>query len=88
MHGRCSPTARRSTASRGLRRFVVDRGDRYVHTFVEKLLTYALGRRVDYRDQPAVRAIVRQAAARDYRWSAIIAAIVKSPAFQMRMIAS
>ena len=71
--------------ARGLRAFVLERRDDYVHTFVEKLLIYALGRRVDYRDQPAVRAISREAAVSGYRWSAIVAAIVKSAPFQMRM---
>jgi hypothetical protein len=74
--------------ARGLRAFVLSRRDQYVHTFVEKLLTFGLGRRVDYRDQPAVRAIVREAATRDYRWSAIISALVKSTPFRMRTTAS
>jgi hypothetical protein len=74
--------------ARGLRAYVLHRRERYVHTFVEKLLTYALGRRVDFRDQPAVRAIVRDAAAANYTWSAIVAAIVKSPPFRLRMTAS
>ena len=64
----------------GLRAFLVKHRDNYVHTFVEKLLTYALGRHVDYRDQPAIRAIVRDAAAADYRWSAIILGIVQKHA--------
>ena len=47
-------------------------------------MAYALGRRLEYYDRPAVRAIVRDAAASNYRWSALIAGIVKSPAFLMR----
>ena len=47
----------------GLRAFILKHQDSYVHTFVSKLLTYALGRQVDYRDQPAIRRIVRDAAA-------------------------
>jgi hypothetical protein len=43
-----------------------------------------LGRRVEYYDQPSVRKIVRDAAAKDYKWSAIIQGIVESPAFLMR----
>ena len=50
----------------------------------EKLLTYALGRGVEARDMPAVRAIVREAAKRDYRLSAIVTGVVKSVPFQMR----
>jgi hypothetical protein len=68
----------------GLRGMLLDRRDEFVTTLTEKLLTYALGRGIDYRDAPAVRAIVRGAAADQYRWSALIAAIVKSSPFQMR----
>jgi hypothetical protein len=50
----------------------------------EKLLAYALGRRLEYYDRPAVRMIVRDAAANQYRWSSLILGIVKSPAFLMR----
>jgi hypothetical protein len=67
----------------GLRAFVVKHQDSYVHTFVSKMLTYALGRHVDYRDQPAIRDIVRNAAASNYRWSAIIQGIVSSTPFMM-----
>jgi hypothetical protein len=72
----------------GLRRFLGKHREDFVQTFVGKLLTYALGRRVDHRDQPAVRGIVRDAAAGDYRWSAIILGIVKSTPFQLRKTAS
>jgi hypothetical protein len=58
--------------------------DRFVATLTEKLLTYALGRGVEHYDQPAVRAIVSDAAAEDYRFSALIAGIVQSPPFQLR----
>jgi hypothetical protein len=47
-------------------------------------MAYALGRRLEYYDRPAVRQIVRDAAAHDYRWSSLVMGIVKSPAFQMR----
>jgi hypothetical protein len=50
----------------------------------QKLLTYALGRGLEYYDAPTVRAIDRAAAADDYRWSSVIAAIVKSPPFLYR----
>ena len=72
----------------GLKAFVLNRRENYVHAFAGKLLTYALGRHVDYRDQPAIRKIVREAAARDYRWSAIVLGIVNSTPFQMRKTAS
>jgi mono/diheme cytochrome c family protein len=58
--------------------------DRFVPTLTEKMLTYALGRGLEYSDMPAVRAIVRDAAKNDYRVSALIAGIVQSPPFRMR----
>jgi Protein of unknown function (DUF1585) len=48
------------------------------------MLTYALGRGVEYYDAPAVRTIVREAAREDYRFTALIRGIVQSTAFQMR----
>ena len=59
--------------------------EQFVGVVTEKLMAYALGRRLEYSDQPAVRQIVREAAAEDYRWSSIIEGIVQSPAFLMRM---
>ncbi len=53
-------------------------------TVTSKLLTYALGRGVEYYDMPAVRRLMREAASGDYRWSALILGIVKSTPFQMR----
>lgn len=65
----------------GLRALLLARPGQFPRTVTEKLLSYALGRRLEYYDQPSVRAIVREAAAHDYRWSAILGGIVKSPAF-------
>jgi Protein of unknown function (DUF1585)/Protein of unknown function (DUF1588) len=70
---------------RGVRAFVLHHRENYIHTVVEKLMTYALGRRVDYRDQPAIRRIVRDAAAADYRWSAIVRGVVTSAAFRVKI---
>jgi hypothetical protein len=56
----------------------------FVSTMTKKLTTYALGRGVEYYDMPAIRAIVRDAATQDYRWSSLILGIVKSMPFQMR----
>lgn len=67
---------------KGLRAFLLKHQDSYVHNFISKMLTYALGRQVDYRDQPAIRKIERDAAASGYRWSAIIRGIVSSTPFQ------
>ena len=58
--------------------------DDFVTTAAEKLLTYALGRGLEYYDMPAVRSITRDAARDDYRMSALIAAVVRSTPFQMR----
>ena len=60
----------------------------FVTTITEKLLTYGLGRGLEYYDKPAVRSITRQAAGDDYRLSAIITAIVESTPFQMRRAAA
>jgi hypothetical protein len=65
------------------RQLLLDQRGEFVRTFVEKLLTYSLGRGVDHHDMPAVRAILREAEASEYRWSALILAIVKSGPFQM-----
>jgi mono/diheme cytochrome c family protein len=67
----------------GLREFVVKHKDSYVQTLVSKMMTYALGRHVDFRDQPAIREIVRKAEPSGYRWSAIIQGIVASTPFRM-----
>ena len=58
--------------------------EQFVRTVIEKLLIYALGRGAGRYDMPAVRAIARQAAANDYRWSSVIQGIVNSLPFQMR----
>jgi mono/diheme cytochrome c family protein len=68
----------------GLRALLLDQPEQFPRTITEKLLAYALGRRVEYYDQPAVRKIVRDAAAQNYRWSSIILGIAKSPTFLMR----
>jgi hypothetical protein len=68
----------------GLRALLLEQPDQFPRTVAEKLLAYALGRRLEYYDQPAVRNIVRDAAAHDYRWSSIVLGIVESPGFLMR----
>jgi hypothetical protein len=68
----------------GLRALLLEHRDQFPRTVTEKLLAYALGRMVQHYDRPAIRRIVRDAAAQDYRWSSLILGIVKSPAFQMR----
>jgi mono/diheme cytochrome c family protein len=68
----------------GLRALLLARPEQFPRTVTEKLLSYALGRRVESSDQPAVRKIVRDAAAGGYRWSSLILGIVESPPFLMR----
>ena len=67
----------------GLRAALVKHKDAFLLSFTESLLTYGLGRRVEYYDMPAIRAIVRDAAKNDNRISSFILGVVKSPAFQM-----
>jgi hypothetical protein len=67
----------------GLRALLLKRPEQFPRTVTEKLMAYALGRRLEYYDQPTVRKIVREAAAQDYRWSSIILGIVRSPEFLM-----
>ena len=68
----------------GLRKALLSRPELFVTTATEKLLTYALGRGVEYYDAPAVRAITRDARSNDYRFSSLVLGIVKSSPFQMR----
>jgi hypothetical protein len=72
----------------GLRDALLQRPDLFVTTLTEKLMTYALGRGIEHYDEPAIRAITRQAELQDSRFSSIILGIVKSLPFQMRRAAS
>ena len=63
---------------------ILRRPELFVSTLTEKLLTFATGRGVDYYDAPAVRRIVRESAAQDYRFSSLIMGIVNSTPFRMR----
>ena len=76
---------RRWTASQGFAQRCCKRPEVFVRTLTEKLMTYALGRGLQYYDMPVVRAIVRDAAKQDYRFSSIVLGIVQSAPFQMRM---
>jgi hypothetical protein len=68
----------------GLETALLKRPEVFVGTMTEKLLTFALGRGVQYYDQPEVRQIVRKAKSADYRFAALVEAIVASTPFQMR----
>jgi len=69
---------------KGLRSLLLAEPEQFPRTVTQKLMAYALGRRLEYYDEPAVRKIVRDAAAHQYRWSSLIVGIVESPAFLMR----
>jgi hypothetical protein len=60
------------------------RSDLFVANLTQKLMTYALGRELDHRDMPGVRAVARRAAEQDLRFGALIEAVVQSPAFRQR----
>jgi hypothetical protein len=68
----------------GLQKALASRPELFVSTFTEKLLTYALGRGVEYYDAPAVRQIVADAQSKDFRFSSVVLGIVNSTPFQMR----
>ena len=82
------PDGSRFNGPNGLRGLLLERKEQFVGTLTEKLLSYALGRRVEGYDRPVIRQIVRESASENYRWSAIILGIVKSTPFQMRKAAS
>jgi mono/diheme cytochrome c family protein len=69
-----------------LRNALLRRPDQFVQTFVENLLTYSMGRTEAYFDMPTVRKIVHDTAAKDYKFSAIVQAVVKSDQFKMRRV--
>jgi hypothetical protein len=68
----------------GLRQALLSRPNVFAGTMTEKLLTYALGRGLEYYDMPTVRAVTHQAALNNYRFSSLILGIVESTPFQMR----
>ncbi|HET9358629.1 MAG TPA: DUF1592 domain-containing protein, partial [Vicinamibacterales bacterium] len=68
----------------GLRRAVLQHPEMFVRTVTQKLMTYGLGRGVEYEDMPLVRRIARDAAQREYKWSAIVLGLVRSAPFQMK----
>jgi len=79
------PDGTRFEGVMGLRQVLLSRPERFVSTLTENLLAYAVGRSLEYYDQPVVRTVVRDSAPRDYRFSELVLGIVNSPAFQYRM---
>jgi len=67
-----------------LRQALLKRPEVFVGVVTEKLMTYALGRGVEYYDMPAIRAVLQRAAKDDYRWSSLVMGIVESTPFQMK----
>jgi hypothetical protein len=67
-----------------LRKILLTKREEFVTTVTERLLTYALGRGLEYYDFPVIRQVMREAAPSEYRWSSLILGIVKSTPFQMR----
>jgi len=79
------PDGTEFTGPAGLKKLLLNSyRDDFVTAVTERLLTYALGRGLEYYDMPVVRSIARQAARDNYRMSAVILAIVESTPFQMR----
>jgi len=72
----------------GLKTLLASHRPDFVAIFTEKLLTYALGREVEYYDYPAIRKIMQESAGGDYRWSSVLVGIVKSMPFQMSVVRS
>jgi hypothetical protein len=66
-----------------LREALVRRSDQFTRVVTEKMMTYALGRGMEYQDMPLVRSIVRESSASNYDFSSIVLGIVKSAPFQM-----
>jgi hypothetical protein len=78
------PDGRKFTGVTGLEESLLRRPELFVGTLSEKLLTFALGRGVEPSDAPAIRQIVREAQAKDFRLSAVVVALVQSTPFTMR----
>jgi hypothetical protein len=73
------------TGLASLREFAVANGDVFAQSVTERLLTYALGRGLEYEDMPLVRSITHEAAEDDYRFSSLLMGVVLSPAFTMNV---
>jgi hypothetical protein len=70
---------------RSLRDFTVSNGEIFAQSVTEKLLTYAIGRGLEYADMPLVRSITHSAAENDYRFSSLLMGVIQSPAFTMNV---
>lgn len=80
-----APDGTRLEGVASLRELTLRYGDQFAQVVTEKLLTYAMGRGVEYEDMPLLRSITRSAAEDDYRFSSLVMEVVQSPAFTMNM---
>jgi Protein of unknown function (DUF1585)/Protein of unknown function (DUF1588) len=67
-----------------LRKALLKKPEMFARVMTEKLMTYALGRGVEYFDEPTIRSIARDGSKQNYRFSSLVLGIVRSPAFQMK----
>ena len=72
------------TSDEGLRQALAAQPEVFVGVMTEKMLTYAVGRGIEYYDMPAVRKVVQDARNKDFRFSSIVLGIVRSTPFQMK----
>ncbi|HWN40198.1 MAG TPA: DUF1585 domain-containing protein, partial [Gammaproteobacteria bacterium] len=70
---------------RSLREFALQNGDVFAQSVTEKLLTYAIGRGLEYEDMPLVRQITHDAADDNYKFSSLLMGVIQSPAFTMNV---
>ena len=78
------PDGTRINRPSDLTNVLVDRSEQFVEAMTERLMTFALGREVTYRDMPLVRRIVREAEHDDFTFASLVSSIVKSDPFRMR----
>src|SRR5690606_21969231 len=74
------------SSPRDLQEALSEDPEQFVLSLTQSLMTYALGRTIEYYDMPTVRAIVRDSARDDYSFASIVKGIAKSPAFRMRSV--
>jgi hypothetical protein len=69
-----------------LRNALLKHPEQFAQTFTEKMMTYALGRGIEYFDMPSIRKIVRDAKPDNYKFSSLVMGIVRAPAFQSSVV--
>jgi len=78
------PDGTKMSGPEDLAKVLASHGDQFAGTITQRLMTYAVGRPIDYRDMPTVRRITRQAAARNYTFESIVLGVVNSDSFRQR----